>query len=96
MKSVIHRVSEQVCTCETKTFVTYKIQCVYLVAHETLLPIEQCLFTESKNICFALKYTINFCPIGKIFIGYVEWAFRHPHVKYLSNRVILKFSWKST
>ena len=33
----------------------------------------------------------NFCSIEKIFTGYVEWAFRHLHVKYLSDWMILKF-----
>ena len=32
--------------------------CVYLAAHETLLSIEQCLFTKSKNLYFTLKCTI--------------------------------------
>ena len=82
--------SEQDHACETKTYVTNNIQCVYLVAHETFLSIEWGLFTKSKNLCFILKCTI-LCPIGKIFTGYVEWAFRHPHVKYLTILMILKF-----
>ena len=32
----------------------------------------------------------NFCLIGKIFTGYIAWAFRHLHVKYLSDQMILK------
>ena len=44
-------------------------------------------------LCFALKYTI-FDYIAKIFTGYVEQAYRHLHVKYLSDLMILKFSHK--
>ena len=33
----------------------------------------------------------NFHSILKLFTGYVELAFRHLHVKYLSNWMILKF-----
>ena len=36
----------------------------------------------------------NYCSIEKIFMGYVEWTFRHPHIKYLSNQMNLKFSHK--
>ena len=87
--------SEQDFTCEIKSLQLTKFLCVYLVAHETVLFIEQGLFTKSKNLCFTLKYTI-FCLIGKIFTGYVEWASRHPHVKYLSDQTILIFSLKFT
>ena len=31
---------------------------VDLAANETLLPIEQCLFTKLQNLCFALNCTI--------------------------------------
>ena len=33
----------------------------------------------------------NFDLILKIFRGCIEQAFRHPHVKYLSDEMILKF-----
>ena len=38
----------------------------------------------------------NSWPIFKIFTGCMEWTFRHPHMKYLSNQVILKFLHKFT
>ena len=36
----------------------------------------------------------NFDLISKIFTGFIEQTFRHLHVKYLSNEMILKFSHK--
>ena len=36
----------------------------------------------------------NFCSIGKIFTSCIEQASRHPCAKYLSDRMILKFSHK--
>ena len=66
---------------------------VGFVAHGVPLFIEQGLFTNFEILCFALKCTI-FIRMEKVFIGYVEWAYRHLHVKYLSNWIILKFSHK--
>ena len=65
---------------------------VYLIAHVTNLFIEG-LSTKSKNLYFALKCTI-LTQSQNIFTGCLEWAFRHLHVKYLSNWMILKFSHK--
>ena len=62
---------------------------VYLVAHETILLIEQGLFTKSKNLFHSKMH--NFCSFEKIFTGCIEWAFKHPHIKYLSDQIILKF-----
>ena len=36
----------------------------------------------------------NFFSVEKIFAGFIEQAFRHPHVKYLSDWMILKFLYK--
>ena len=36
----------------------------------------------------------NFLLMSKIFMGYVEWTFKHQHVKYLSDLILLKFSHK--
>ena len=33
----------------------------------------------------------NFDLNLKIYTGFIEQAFKHPHVKYLSNQMILKF-----
>ena len=35
-----------------------KVMYVYLIAHKTILFIEQGLFTKSKNLCYGLKCTI--------------------------------------
>ena len=43
--------------CMKQNSVAYKM-CVYLAAHETLLPIEQCLFTTFQTLCFTLNHTI--------------------------------------
>ena len=43
--------------CMKQNSVAYKM-CVYLAAHETFLPTEQCLFTKFQNLCFALNCTI--------------------------------------
>ena len=56
-------------TCETETFITYKNSIFCLAAHGILLRIEQCLFTKSKNLCFALNAQFLFS--FKKFTGYV-------------------------
>ena len=38
----------------------------------------------------------NFDLITKKITGYVEWAYKDPHVKYLSDWMNLKFSHKFT
>ena len=48
------------------------------------------LVTKCQKPMFCSKMQ-NFALILKIFVGYIEWAFRHPHVNYLSDWMILKF-----
>ena len=81
--------SEKDCVCDAKIYILqyHKFLHVYLVAHETILFIEQGLFT--KYIIHSKMH--NFCSIGRIFTGWIEEAFRNPHVKYLSDWMIFKF-----
>ena len=63
--------------------------CVYLVAHAVLCAMMVCLQNAKKPMfCFKMDDSVL---ILKIFVGYIEWEFRHPHVKYLSDQMILKF-----
>ena len=72
--------------------VTYKM---YLF---TLLHMRPC----SHRAVFVYKISkTNFCSklhnswlISKIFTGFMEWSFWHPCIKYLSDKMILKFSQK--
>ena len=48
------------------------------------------LFKNAKNLCLCSKMH-NSDSISKIFTGCIERAFRHPHVKYISDQKVWKF-----
>ena len=62
--------------------------CVYPVACGVLHCVGL-VFIVFEILCFALKCAI-LDRLQKIFTGCVEWAYEHPHVKYLSHQMVLK------
>ena len=84
------RASEQVHVgeIESTSLQFMEIHVCHLVVHVTDLFIEG-LFT--KMFCSKMY---NFDLISKLFTGCIEWAFRHLHVKYLIDWMILNLSHK--
>ena len=85
------RASEQVCMSEIESvsYNWWKCMHVYLVANVTDLFIEG-LFTKVLNSIFYSKMH-NSDSLLKLYIGCIQWTFRYPQAKYVSNWMILNF-----
>ena len=87
--------SEQDRTCDTKIYSLQltEINVCLPCCNETILFLEQGLFTKSKILCFTLKCTI-FIQLRKYSWVVQSRHLGYLHVKYLSNQRILTFSHK--